>query len=46
MVLNLVLIWDALCAHFDEFLEYAGYIAVAHIQMIESWLSEMIISKQ
>jgi hypothetical protein len=40
MVPNLVLIWDALFAHFSEFVEYACYIAVAHVKMIETLLSE------
>jgi hypothetical protein len=40
MVPSLVLIWDALFAHFEEFVEYASYIAVAHVKMIESWMSE------
>jgi hypothetical protein len=38
MMPNLVLIWDALFAHFDEFIEYASYLAVAHIKMIEKFL--------
>jgi hypothetical protein len=40
MMPNLVVIWDALFAHFDEFVEYASYLAVAHVKMIEGYLSE------
>ncbi|OHS97768.1 TBC1 domain protein [Tritrichomonas foetus] len=32
----LTLIWDALFSHFDELVDYAGYIACAHVKMIES----------
>jgi hypothetical protein len=36
---NLVLIWDALFARFGELVEYACYIAVAQVKMLERWLS-------
>jgi hypothetical protein len=32
---NLVLIWDALFAHFTELIEYAMYVALAQVKMIE-----------
>lgn len=35
---QLILIWDALFAHFDALLEYATYIAVAQVKMLEKRL--------
>ena len=35
---QLVLIWDALFAHFDSLLEYATYVAVAQVKMLEKKL--------
>jgi hypothetical protein len=32
---RLVLIWDALFAHFKELIEYAMYVAVAQVKMVE-----------
>jgi hypothetical protein len=36
---NLLLIWDALFAHFERLVEYAMYIGVAHVRMINHHLS-------
>jgi hypothetical protein len=38
---NLLLIWDALFAHYETFVEYAMYIGVAHVKMIEKQLSKL-----
>lgn len=35
---NLLLIWDSLMAHFHELVDYANYVAVAHVKMIENQL--------
>jgi hypothetical protein len=35
---DLVLIWDALFAHFDHLVEYATYIAVARVKMLDATL--------
>jgi hypothetical protein len=35
---NLVLLWDALFAHFGELVEYATYIALAQVKMVEGEL--------
>lgn len=39
LIPDLLLIWDALYAHFDELVDYATYIAVAHVKMLESEIS-------
>lgn len=38
LIPQLVLIWDALFAHFDSLLEYTTYIAVAQVKMLEKRL--------
>ena len=38
MMPQLTLIWDALFSHFDDLVDYATYIACAHVKMIESGL--------
>lgn len=38
MMPNLLLIWDALMSHFHELVDYASYVAVAHVKMIEDQL--------
>jgi hypothetical protein len=35
-----LMIWDSLFAHFDELMQYAGYIAVAHIEAVSGRISE------
>ena len=35
---NLLLIWDSLMSHFHELVDYANYVAVAHVKMIEDQL--------
>jgi hypothetical protein len=35
---NLVLVWDALFAHFEELCDYANYVAVAQVKMIRDGL--------
>jgi hypothetical protein len=35
---NLVIVWDALFGHFGELLEFACYVAVAHVKMMEKKL--------
>ena len=37
---NLILIWDSLFAHFNNLLEYAAYICVATIKMMEKGIIE------
>ncbi|KAK8897195.1 hypothetical protein M9Y10_015131 [Tritrichomonas musculus] len=38
LIPKLVLVWDALFAHFDELLEYATYVAVAKVKLLENEL--------
>lgn len=33
---NLLVIWDALFAHFDNLMDYAQYVSLAHMKMIEN----------
>lgn len=35
---NLLLIWDSLMSHFHELVDYANYVAIAHVKMIEDQL--------
>ena len=36
MMPNLMLIWDSLMAHFHELVDYANYVAVSQVKMIEN----------
>jgi hypothetical protein len=38
MIPDLVLIWDALFAHFDQLVEYVKYVAVAQVKILEPLL--------
>jgi hypothetical protein len=37
---GLILLWDALFAHFDHFVEFENYLMVANIRMVEELLDE------
>jgi hypothetical protein len=35
----ILMIWDTLFAHFDEIMKYVGYIAIAHLELIQDQIS-------